>query len=65
MTGGHVMDLVEVPPAYDQPNYASYEEHGEKSLADLNKQVALVAAGYSWRVPRLYKPRIINKQAGI
>ena len=61
MTGGHVMDLVEIPPVYDQANYASYEEHGEKSLVDLNHQVA---AGYL-EGPLLYKPRIINKQAGI
>ena len=61
MTGGHTMDLVEVPPVYDKPNYASYEEHGEKSLIDLNKQVA---AGYL-EGPLLYKPHVINKQAGI
>jgi len=52
---------LEVPKVHDQGNYASYEDQVEKSPVDFNKQVA---AGYL-EGPLLYKPRIINKQAGI
>ena len=61
MSGGHHMDLVEVPRSYSRGNYKSYEEHADRSLQDLRRQEE---AGWL-EGPLHYRPRIINAQAGI
>ena len=61
MSGGHHMDLVEVPQSYSRENYKSYEEHADRSLQDLRRQED---AGWI-EGPLHYRPRIINAQAGI
>jgi len=38
MSGGHHMDLVEVPRSYSRENYMSYEEHADRSLQDMRRQ---------------------------
>ena len=61
LTGGHRIDLVEVPRSCFKPNYVSYEEHGERARLDLQRQV-----GAGWlEGPLHYRPRIVHAQAGI
>ena len=61
LTGGHRIDLVEVPRSCFKPNYISYEEHGERARLDLQRQVS---AGWL-EGPLHYRPRIVHAQAGI
>jgi hypothetical protein len=60
-TGGHHMDLVEVPKTCRMDNYRSYEEHGELALVDWNRQLEM-----GWMEGPLHAvPRVVNAQAGI
>ena len=59
--GGHEYQFVEVPRSYRRRNYASYEEHQERSRAEVLRQVE---AGWL-EGPLLYVPRVVHPQAGV